>query len=220
MATDTKSPGEKLSVSSTKTLTLKPRAETGVVRQSFSHGRSKAVVVEKVRKRTLGPGEAKPAEQPAAPVSTPRRVGVVARGVAAPAAPTPAATPAPTPKSSGVVLRTLTEEEQSRRAHALGDAKVREAEERKIAEEEAKIRSQREASERTEREAAEARKREEDERRKHEDETKKKADEVAKKRFGEGETATTAAKAPGARPKLEAEEESEVPRMVRRGPGG
>ena len=53
MATDTKSPGEKLSVSPKTTLTLKPRAETGVVRQSFSHGRSKAVVVEKVRKRTL-----------------------------------------------------------------------------------------------------------------------------------------------------------------------
>src|SRR5436853_470289 len=52
MATDTKSPGEKLSVTSKTTLTLKPRAETGVVRQSFSHGRSKAVVVEKVRKRT------------------------------------------------------------------------------------------------------------------------------------------------------------------------
>ena len=57
MATDTKSPGEKLSVSPKTTLTLKPRAETGVVRQSFSHGRSKAVVVEKVRKRTVGPGE-------------------------------------------------------------------------------------------------------------------------------------------------------------------
>src|SRR5215470_11562610 len=114
MATDTKSPGEKLSVTSKTTLTLKPRAETGVVRQSFSHGRSKAVVVEKVRKRTVGPGEAKPAEAPAAaPVSTPRRVGVVARGAtAAPA--TPAATPVPAPKSSGVVLRTLTEEEQSR----------------------------------------------------------------------------------------------------------
>src|SRR6187401_1715829 len=219
MATDTKSPGEKLSVTSKTTLTLKPRAETGVVRQSFGHGRSKAVVVEKVRKRTLGPGEAKPAEQPSAPVSTPRRVGVVARGVAAPAAPTPAATPAPTPKSSGVVLRTLTEEEQSRRAHALGDARLREAEERKIAEEEARIRAQREAIERTERDAAEARKREEDERRKHDDETKKKADEVAKKRFGEGETATTA-KVPGVRPKLEAEEETEGPRMVRRGPGG
>src|SRR5436305_1714071 len=141
MATDTKSPGEKtLSVSPTKTLTLKPRAETGVVRQSFSHGRSKAVVVEKVRKRTVGPGDAKVAEASAAPApdrgATPRRVGVVARGAAPAAMPaaTPA-TPAPAPKPSGVVLRTLTEEERSRRAHALGDAKVREAEERKIAEE-------------------------------------------------------------------------------------
>ena len=138
MATDTKSPGEKtLSVSPTKTLTLKPRAETGVVRQSFSHGRSKAVVVEKVRKRTVGPGEAKAVET-AAPTdrAAPRRVGVVARGATAPAAPTQApAAPAPAaPKPSGVVLRTLTDEEQSRRAHALGDAKVREAEERKIAE--------------------------------------------------------------------------------------
>src|SRR5437870_4106964 len=101
MATDTKSPGEKtLSVSPTKTLTLKPRAETGVVRQSFSHGRSKAVVVEKVRKRTLGPGEGK-AEAPAAPApdrgATPRRVGVVARGTA-PAAAAAAATPAAAPK--------------------------------------------------------------------------------------------------------------------------
>ena len=67
-----------------------------------------------------------------------------------------------------MVLRTLTEEEQSRRAHALGDARLREAEERKIAEEEARIRQTRESIERAEREAAEARKREEDERRKHE----------------------------------------------------
>src|SRR6185436_9451641 len=40
----------------------------------------------------------------------------------------------------------------------------------------------------------------------------------AKKRLGEGETTTTAR--PGVRPKLEAEEESDGPRMVRRGPGG
>ncbi len=53
---ETKTPGEKkLSVSK---LTLKPRAETGVVRQSFSHGRSKQVVVEKVKRR-FGPTEAK-----------------------------------------------------------------------------------------------------------------------------------------------------------------
>src|SRR5262245_4231595 len=113
MATDTKSPGEKLSVSSTKTLTLKPRAETGVVRQSFSHGRSKAVVVEKVKRR-IGPGEAKAPEPAPAPVpapdrgAVPRRGGVVQRGGSAPA-PTPA--PPPT-KPSGVLLRTLTKEEQ------------------------------------------------------------------------------------------------------------
>src|SRR5436190_1128414 len=221
MATDTKSPGEKtLSVSSTKTLTLKPRAETGVVRQSFSHGRSKAVVVEKVRKRTLGPGEAKPAETVATPAAAPRRGGVVARGVT-PAAPAPAAIPAAPPtKPSGVVLRTLTEEEQSRRAHALGDAKVREAEERKIAEEEAKIRSQREAIDRTEREAAEARKRTEDERRKHDEETKRRADEVAKKRFGgEEETRLKAGGMPTTR-KITPEAEDDDRRPARRGVGG
>jgi translation initiation factor IF-2 len=215
MATDTKSSGEKLSVTSKTTLTLKPRAETGVVRQSFSHGRSKAVVVEKVRKRTL-PGEAKPAEQaPAAPISTPRRVGVVARGAPAPAPAAPAPTPAASaPKASGVVLRTLTEEEQSRRAHALGDAKVREAEERKIAEEESKIRAQRDAIERSEREAAEARKRTEEERRRHDEETKRKADEVAKKRFGEEE----AARAKGARV-ITPEADDDDRRPARRGVG-
>src|ERR1700752_1844768 len=172
MATDTKSPGEKLSVTSKTTLTLKPRAETGVVRQSFSHGRSKAVVVEKVRKRTLGPGDAKPVERPAAsPVSTPRRVCVVARGAAAPAA-APSAPPAPPQKPSGVVLRTLTEEEQSRRAHALGDAKGRDAEERRSAEKGGKSRARRGATARAERAPAEARKRPEEERRRHDEETK------------------------------------------------
>src|ERR1041385_9007443 len=221
MATDTKSPGEKtLSVSSTKTLTLKPRAETGVVRQSFSHGRSKAVVVEKVRKRTGGPGDANPADPaPAAPVSTPRRVGVVARGATPPAAAPATQTPAPAQKPSGVVLRTLTEEEQSRRAHALGDAKVREAEERKIAEEEAKIRAQREAIERSEREAAEARKRVEEDRRRHDEETKRKADEVAKKRFGGEEEKAKGGLGVVAR-KLTPEADDDDRRPARRGAGG
>ena len=53
---DTKNPGEKK-----LTLSLKPRTETGVVRQSFSHGRSKQVVVEKVKRRSVGgAAEAKP----------------------------------------------------------------------------------------------------------------------------------------------------------------
>ena len=37
-------------------LELKKTIETGQVRQSFSHGRSKAVTVEVKRKRTFAPG--------------------------------------------------------------------------------------------------------------------------------------------------------------------
>ena len=112
-----------------------------------------------------------------------------------------------------MVLRTLTEEERSARAHALADSRLREAEERKIAEEEARIRHSREEIDRAERAAAEARKLNEEVRRKHDEETKRKADEVAKKRFGTD--ATTAAK-PGARPALEAEDD-EAPRPRRGG---
>jgi translation initiation factor IF-2 len=225
MATDTKTPGEKtLSVSSTKTLTLKPRAETGVVRQSFSHGRSKAVVVEKVKRRIGGDAKAPELAPAAAPDrgATPRRVGVVARGGATAPAPstttTPPTTTAPA-KPSGVLLRTLTKEEQDRRASALGDAKVREAEERKIAEEEAKIRQERDAIERTEREAAEARKRTEEDRRRHDEETKRKADEVAKKRFG-GEEEKAKAGLGAISRKLTPEAEDDDRRPARRGIGG
>src|SRR6476659_7676662 len=216
MTETNKNSGEKLSVTSTKTLTLKRGGvEQGVVRQSFSHGRSKSVVVEKVKRRVAGPGEAKaeppaPAERSAQPA--PKRV-VSPSGRAAPG-PAPGAGAAAAPaKPSGVVLRTLTEEERSARAHALADARLREAEERKIAEEEARIRQSREEAEKTERAKAEARKRDEEERRKHDEETKRKADEVAKKRFG-ADTATAAK--PGARPALEADEE-EAPRSIRRG---
>jgi translation initiation factor IF-2 len=214
---DTKTPdGKTLSVK--PTLSLKRSAEAGVVRQSFSHGRSKQVVVEVKKRRTVG-ADGKPEVAAPAPAPVAKRAAPAAPAAktATPATAAPAATPAPAaaaPKPSGVVLRTLTDEERNRRAHALGDARLREAEERKIAEEEAKIRQQRDAIEKTEREAAEARKREEDERRKHDEVTKKKADEVAKKRFGEGETAAR----PGARPVVEAEED-EAPKF-RRGPGG
>src|SRR3954469_22054626 len=215
MPETTEKTGEKkLSVSSTKTLTLKGRGvEQGVVRQSFSHGRTKAVVVEKVKTRTLG----KPRAEVAAPAAAPAQRSASAKPAkAAPAAPAPTPTPAPAPsKPSGVVLRTLSEEERSARAHALADSRLREAEERKIAEEEAKIRAERNAIERVEREAAEARKREADDRRRHDDETKRKADEVAKKRFGEAEAKPRLPGGLGARaitPEPEDEESSARPR--------
>jgi translation initiation factor IF-2 len=226
---ETKNPGEKtLSVHSTKTLTLKRGVEQGVVRQSFSHGRTKPVVVEKVKRRLHG--NEKPEAAPA-----PERVAAAGPRPTAKAAPPPAAparAPAPpaSTKPSGVVLRTLTEEERNARATALADARVRDVEERKIAEErrtaeeEARRRAERDSRERVEREAAEARKREEEDRRRHDDETKRRADEVAKKRFGEDEAkpaaaAKTAVTPAAARPALEAEEE-ESRRPVRRGPGG
>src|SRR6202034_4843027 len=128
----------------------------------------------------------------------------------------PSATPGAALKPSGVVLRTLTDEERSARAHALADARLREAEERKIAEEEARIRHSREEADRADRAKAEARKRDEEERRKHDEETKRKADEVAKKRFGADTTAVPGRPGSTARPVLEAEEE-EAPRTTRRG---
>ncbi len=188
------------------------------MRQSFSHGRSKSVVVEKVKRRTGGRRTearttAPPVERAAGTGSAPSQT---AKAPAAPAV-TPAAAPGAALKAvHRVVLRTLTEEERSARAHALADARLREAEERKIAEEEARIRQSREEADKSDRAKAEARKRDEEERRKHDEETKRKADEVAKKRFG----AETVTAKPGAgRPVLEADEE-EAPRTARRGPGG
>src|ERR1043166_7112632 len=111
--TETKNHGEKtLSVTPTKTLTLKRGVEQGVVRQSFSHGRSKAVVVEKVKRRVSAP-----TEKPDGGVAVaPKRLTPTAKA-ATPAETTPITTPtAPKP---GVVLRPLTEAEINARASAL-----------------------------------------------------------------------------------------------------
>jgi translation initiation factor IF-2 len=217
--TETKNPSEKtLSVTPTKTLTLKRGVEQGVVRQSFSHGRTKPVVVEKVKRRNVGGAEVKTAE---APVTSDR--GPSLRRPAGKAAASGAGLQTVgsghgvSPKASGVVLRTLTDEERSARAHALADAKLREAEERRVAEEEARRRADREAREHLEREAAETRKRDEEDRRRHDDEARRKAEQEAKKRFGEEEAkAKPAATVASLRPATLEPEEEEAPRVARR----
>src|SRR6266849_5378355 len=215
---DTKSPGDKTLSVPTKTLTLKPRVETGTVRQSFSHGRTKQVVVEKRGKRRVG-GDA-PAAESHAPEPAVAKAAPVKAPLARPAAP---------PRSnSGVVLRTLTEDERSARASALADAKVRDIEERRLAEEEAKRRNSKEGIEQAEREAAEARRKAEEDRHRQDEEAKRKAELEAKKRFGEAEakaaaTVRAAAAVPAARaPGIAADitDEDEGPRQIRRGPGG
>jgi len=68
---DTKTPGDKtLTVSPPKTLSLKRPVEQSTVRQSFSHGRSKQVVVE-VKRRVAGPD----AKEPVAPRPAPPQIG-------------------------------------------------------------------------------------------------------------------------------------------------
>src|SRR6185295_10836821 len=215
MAETTEKTGEKkLSVAPTKTLSLKGRGvEQGVVRQSFSHGRTKAVVVEKVKSRTAPKA---PTAGPAAGAAAPavKRAGAAtakAPASAAPAAPQPQA---PAAKPSGMVLRTLTDEEQAARARALGDARLRDEEERKIAAEVARIQKERDEIERKERDDAAKRKAEEESRRKHDQETKAKAEQTAKARLGEEEAKPRLS----GRPALQQEaDEDEAPRPRRGG---
>jgi len=231
---DKSTPGDKkLSVPS-KTLTLKPRVETGTVRQSFPHGRTKQVVVEKRGKRRTG-GDGLADVQHAAPEPVAAKASPAATARPA-ASPSPGA---PARNTSGVVLRTLTEDEHAARVSALADARVREQEERRQAEEEAKRRASREKVEQAEREAAEARRKAEEERHRTDEEAKRKAESEAKKRFGEAEAsaqrpatapapartpAPTTARAPvpvARAPGIAAEaDEDEGPRQVRRGHGG
>jgi translation initiation factor IF-2 len=216
---DTKTPGDKTLSVPTKTLTLKPRVETGTVRQSFSHGRTKQVVVEKRGKRRVGGEGGGPETHAPEPV-------VAKAPTPAPAA-RPAAPPAAPRSNSGVVLRTLTADERTARASALADAKIRDVEERRVAEEEAKRRSSKEGVEQAEREAAEGRRKAEEDRHRQDEEAKRKAELEAKKRFGEAEARTAAAPARPAVPVARApgiaadiSDEDEGPRQVRRGPGG
>src|SRR3982074_1822703 len=185
---DTKSPGDKTLSVPTKTLTLKPRVEQGTVRQSFSHGRTKQVVVEKRGKRRIGGDMPASETPPAVPAPVAAKAPPPPRPLSRPWAPG-------APRSnSGVVLRTLTEDERSARASALADAKVRDVEERRLAEAEAARRNSKEGIEQAEREAAEARRKAEEHRHRQDEEAKRKAEAEAKKRFGEAEAkAATAA---------------------------
>jgi translation initiation factor IF-2 len=190
--TDDKTTGTDKTISlSTKTLSLKRPVEQGVVRQSFSHGRSKAVVVETVKRR-IGPGgEVIRTATPAPPV------------VATPIAPPVrayAAKPTAPQRPTGVVLRTLTADEQNARAMAVADSMQRDEEDRARQEAEAKIRNERAEREASEREASELRKHEEDERRRVEDQVKRRAEEESRRRAS-GEPAPVGVKT-GVGPRL------------------
>jgi translation initiation factor IF-2 len=230
---DTNNTGDKtLSVAPSKTLHLPKRpVDQGMVRQQFSHGRSKAVVVEKVKRRIPGPGEAPAREAPAPLTLKPAPAAPAAKAPASapPAKATAASTApaAPPPAKTGVVLQTLTEEQRQARARALVGARAREEEDRRRQEAEAKARTEREARERQERDAAEARKRDEEVRRAQDAEVKRKTEEEARRRLAGGEPAPSPAAAAATvrkplvgataavRPAV-APEEEETKRLIRR----
>jgi len=175
---DTNKPGDKTpGAPPTKTLHLKRPVEQGTVRQSFSHGRTKQVVVEVKHSRFPTGGHAPARPQTPPPAAAPKP--------AVTPAPTPPRPAAPPPAKTGVVLRTLTDDERNARTQALLESRQREEEERKRMEAEERARREREDRERKEREAAEARKREEEERRRAEIEAKRRAEDEAKRRLGE-----------------------------------
>ena len=133
-----------------KTLTLKGAGlSQGTVRQNFSHGRSKSVVVETRKRRITRPGETPPApEKPAAEAKP---------APAAPAQEKPAA-----PKPSEAAASNLSKSEVEARQRALEEAKVRAVEEAKQREADEKRRVEEDGRRAKEREEAARLKAEED----------------------------------------------------------
>ena len=175
---DTKNPGDKTISVERKTLGLKRGGgDQGTVRQSFSHGRTKAVVVEKKKRRVVLPGQEAKAEQPQLQTQRLEKPAEVA-----PRKPQPDAQQARRAagqrQKGGNVLRTLTKEEAAARAAALKLAQAREVEERKQAEIDAKLRAEEDARRKVEEEAR--LKAEEEARKIREAEEAKRAEEEAK----------------------------------------
>ena len=136
MSEPKETPGNPLRPGQRKPLSLKRTVESGHVQQKFSHGRSKSVVVEKKRKRTLSPGETEESVPPVAAVPAPE-AEAPARPPTRPGAAESARVEV---QRTTAQARNLSESERVARAQALQAAQVRQAEE-------ARLRAEREAYE-------------------------------------------------------------------------
>ncbi len=120
-ATDEQDRKKMLSLSRPGRLELKKTVETGQVRQSFPHGRSKTVTVEVKRKRTFAPGAGgrmAEAKEAAEKLEIPAEVRAPEAPVDEPAVAQPA---------RGAPVRTLTAEERAARQRAVEAAHREEA---------------------------------------------------------------------------------------------
>lgn len=188
---DTKSGDDKtLSVTPKKTLTLKrPGLEQGTVRQNFSHGRTKSVVVETKKRKFSLPGD-KP--EPVAPsVFTPKPAAATPVAAAPVVQEAPKAPPPP-PERSGMVLNELSRGEMEARRRALEGSKAREAEDRQRAQEDAKRRAEEEERRKRERDESARRQAEEEARLQAEAESRRRAEEEARRRAPQAADVATA----------------------------
>ncbi|MGO8840364.1 MAG: translation initiation factor IF-2 [Methyloceanibacter sp.] len=176
------------------TLNMRRTVESGHVRQSFSHGRSKSVLVEKKKRRAVGSAPAAPPVEEAKP-----KVTVAAA---------PERAPAPTREEAqqrrpGVVLRALSDDEKDARLRALQESRHREAEERERAKQDAERRIVTDEQRAKENEEAVERQKKEDERREAEAEARRKGEEAARKHLVVKEEEEEAPRAQEARHKKE-----------------
>jgi translation initiation factor IF-2 len=173
--------GEDKTSARPRRLELKKTVESGQVRQSFSHGRSRAVMVEVKKRRTFTQKGTDFVE--ASKIAAP---AAASPAVSAPAAVSPAVS-APLerkkPSPAGVVLRQLTEEEKLARAKALDVSRKEATLIRQKAEKEARRRQEEESRAQAEREAAARRAAEEEERKRTDEEARKRAEEEAARRL-------------------------------------
>ena len=109
------------------TLNVRRTVESGHVRQSFSHGRSKSVVVEKKKRRAIG-------STPCAAAGARRHKPKPQPHVAEVAAEAQGRGDQLSTRSKGQVLRQLPRRRRMRARRALSDARQREADERARAE--------------------------------------------------------------------------------------
>jgi translation initiation factor IF-2 len=154
------------------TLGLRRTVESGHVRQSFSHGRSKSVLVEKKKRRAVGSGGApQVVEEP-----TPKP----AQGVPE-APPKRAVAGEAQPRRPGVVLRALSDDEKDARLRALNDARQRESVERDQAKVDAELRVVTDEQRAKERDETAERQKKEEVRHEAEAEARRKGEETARK---------------------------------------
>ncbi|MCB1883827.1 MAG: translation initiation factor IF-2 N-terminal domain-containing protein, partial [Geminicoccaceae bacterium] len=163
----------------------KKAAEQSMVRQSFSHGRSKPVAVE-VKRRRIGA----PAQAPAG--ASRQSEGAAPQPQAAPQTAAQAAGRQPSAAPRGgqrrqMVLKPLTDEEKRNRLKVLSEARRAEDEARKRAEENARRANEENARRKADEEASQKRKAEEDARRKVEEDARRKAEEQAARLLAEEE---------------------------------